>query len=408
MSVLFLSPVAALGGAERCLLDMLAELRELRPQLPLRVITAEDGPLVAEAAALGALVDVVPMPAVIAKTGESRYLWKNGGRFGRAVNLMSDAVGGALTLPMYLRRLRRAIAAMQPRLIHSNGLKCHLLAGYAAPRACPIVWHMHDFLSPRPVLSKWLKRLARRPAVAIAISKAIAGDVQRALPGVPIETVYNGVDTVTFCPQGDNADLDALAGMPPAKPGTLRVGLVATYARWKGQDVFLDAAAEMARSATADVRFFIVGGPIYSTTGSQFSEEELRTLSAARGLSERCGFVPFQTSLAPVYRALDVMVHASTRPEPFGRTIVEAMACGRAVIVARAGGAQELFSDGRDALGVEPNNPAILAGAILRLCRDSALRSQLGFAARQSAVDRFGRRVMGEALLRVYRSLGVE
>src|SRR5205085_8086358 len=141
-------------------------------------------------------------------------------------------------------------------------------------------------------------------------------------------------------------------GLPRAVPGTLRVGLVATYARWKGQEVFLDAAGRLAAGRPElPVRFYVVGGPVYQTRGSQFSEGELRRLAAQRGLADRVGFVGFREDTAPVYRALDVVVHASTRPEPFGLTVVEAMACGRPVIVSRAGGAAELFTPGYDGGG---------------------------------------------------------
>src|SRR4051812_6736193 len=72
------------------------------------------------------------------------------------------------------------------------------------------------------------------------------------------------------------------------------------------------------------------------------------------------GFVPFQARVEAVYRALDVVVHASTRPEPFGLTIAEAMACGRPLVAARAGGAAELFEDEVEALGL----PEVSAGAL--------------------------------------------
>ena len=49
-------------------------------------------------------------------------------------------------------------------------------------------------------------------------------------------------------------------------------------------------------------------------------------------------------------RALDVVVHASTQPEPFGLVIAEAMACGRAVVVSSGGGAAEIVTPGEDAL----------------------------------------------------------
>ena len=83
---------------------------------------------------------------------------------------------------------------------------------------------------------------------------------------------------------------------------------------------------------------------------------------------------------------LDVVVHASTRPEPFGRVIVEAMACGRAVIAMREGGAAELFRDGDDgARAARPGDPDALASAMARLVNDPASATGSGAAGRRSA-----------------------
>jgi glycosyltransferase involved in cell wall biosynthesis len=200
--------------------------------------------------------------------------------------------------------------------------------------------------------------------------------------------------------------LDELAGLPPAAPGTVRVGLVATYARWKGQDVFLEAAARARAARTGPpLRFYLVGGPVYQTRGSQFTAGELRRLAARRGLAGDVGFVGFQPDPADVFRALDVVVHASTQPEPFGLTIVEGMACGRAVVAVGAGGAAELFRHGHDALGVPPGDAAALAGALRTLAEDAGLRRRLGAFARETATARFDSSNLGERLLRVYDSL---
>jgi glycosyltransferase involved in cell wall biosynthesis len=213
--------------------------------------------------------------------------------------------------------------------------------------------------------------------------------------------MYDAIDTETFRPgDGDGRRLDDLSGLPPAPEDTARVSLIATYARWKGQDLFLDAIRRIPRDAPA--RFYIVGGPIYETKGSQFSEEELRALAESLGVPERVGFVPFQSDPADLFRALDVVVHASTLPEPFGRTIVEAMASARPVVVARAGGAAELFTEGVDAVGFTPSDPDSLAGAILGLIRDPDRRLRIACDARRTAEARFTRdRHCGE-LLSIY------
>ena len=121
-----------------------------------------------------------------------------------------------------------------------------------------------------------------------------------------------------------------MAGLPAAAPGTLRVGLVATFARWKGQDLFLKAAAQMVQNRPGQpLRFYLIGGPIYRTRGSQFSEHELRLLALGLDIAPLVGFIGFQQHTADLYRALDIVVHASTEPEPFGLTIIEAMACSK-------------------------------------------------------------------------------
>jgi glycosyltransferase involved in cell wall biosynthesis len=159
------------------------------------------------------------------------------------------------------------------------------------------------------------------------------------------------------------------------------------------------------REPNAAIRFYIVGGPIYTTRGSQFSRDELEKLAREISINDAVGFVPFQNDPVAIYRSLDVVVHASARPEPFGLCIAEAMACGRAVIVSAAGGARELFENGSDALAVDSADADALAEPMLRLSHDPQLRVNLGKSARITARARFDRGRLGPALLRVYRDL---
>jgi glycosyltransferase involved in cell wall biosynthesis len=249
-----------------------------------------------------------------------------------------------------------------------------------------------------------LLRMVPRPSVVVANSRSVADDARRVLPGVHVETVLNAIDTDRFAPgPGDGAELDRLAGLPPGPPGMVRVGLVATYARWKGQVVVLRAAAAVARrSDLPPSRFYVVGSPIYATAGSQFSEAELRDLADGLGVADRVGFIPYRADTAGVYRSLDVAVHASTRREPFGLTIAEAMGCARPVVVAAAGGAAELFTPGEDGLGHAPGDAEALAGAIARLAADPALRARLGANARRTAVARLSQERYGREITAVY------
>jgi glycosyltransferase involved in cell wall biosynthesis len=398
MRVLFLSPVGQVGGAERVLLTAVAGLRRAIPGAAVRVLALADGPLLAAAADVGAETEVVPLPPALAALGDSQA--RGAGWRGKAGVLLRSlpAIPAAVR---YAARLRAAVTRFAADVVHSNGIKTHLLSRLAVPRGVPVAWHLHDFYGLRPAAARLLRLARGRARVGVAISNAVAADTAVVLPGLPLVVVPNAIDTARFTPDGPAADLDALAGLPPAPPGTVRVGLVATYARWKGHLTVLDAARHL---TGLPARYYLVGGPIYQTA-AQFTEAELRATAAERGVATRVGFVPFQPETAAVYRALDVVVHASTLPEPFGLTIVEAMACGRAVVVSAAGGAAELFAPGHDAVGAPPGDAAALAAAVRMLAENAELRATLGANARAAAVGRFDAADYGAKLAAVYRSI---
>ena len=125
----------------------------------------------------------------------------------------------------------------------------------------------------------------------------------------------------------------------------------------------------------------------------------------ALGLSGRVGLTGFVEDVPGVMRALDIVVHASTEPEPFGLTIAEGMASGRAVIVSAAGGAAEIVQDGVDALTCAPGDDEAMAARIETLTRDAALRHRLAAAARCSARERFDRDRMLGSVEAVYRQI---
>ncbi|MEI6235388.1 MAG: glycosyltransferase family 4 protein [Planctomycetota bacterium] len=403
MRVLFLNATGFIGGAERQLLHMMASLKRCDPDIDGHLITLGDGDLVREGRGIGWTVHPVLLPERLAQMGDSSL--RDGGKFVRTIALLVRAAGAMPDAAGHLIELRRTIRAINPDVIHSNGIKTHLLGSLVFPKGIPVVWHLHDYYSLRPLAARLLKLAKRGIAAAVAISESVRRDSETILKGVRIPVILNGVD-VERCSPGtvDAGKLDALAGIDSAKPGTIRVGLVATFARWKGQDVFLEAAQLVMKLTTRPVRFYIVGGAIYHTA-NQFSLDELKDAAVRAGIQNDVAFVPFQNDVAEVYRALDCVIHASTLPEPFGLTIVEAMACGRAVVVSNAGGAGEIVSEGHDALGTPPGDADALAQAIARLVEDAELRTLLGRNARATVLSRFDANRLGGQLLDVYRSV---
>jgi glycosyltransferase involved in cell wall biosynthesis len=399
VSIVFLSPTGQTGGAEAALHDLLAGLRESHPSWSLRLIVASDGPLVERVEALGVPVDVLPFPASVARLGD----WGVGRGWWARVRFLMRCAATALPAVGYLQRLRRLLRSNQPDVIHTNGLKMHLLGAWARPRGSAVLWHLHDYAGHRPFTARLLRRYADRCAAVVANSQSVADDVRQVCGGaVPVHPVWNAIDLDRFAPDGPRIDLDAVSGLPAAGD-VLRVGLVATFARWKGHETFLRALAML--PASLRVRGYIVGGPVYETSGSQTSVFELRELVRALGLEDRVGFTGFVPDASTAMRALDIVVHASTDPEPFGLVIAEAMACRKPVVVSRAGGASELIEPGVNALAFTPGEAAELARCIEELAGDANLRERLGLAGRSMAEQRFHRRRMASELTPIYESL---
>lgn len=406
MRILFLNPTGSLGGAERCLLDLAASLRahSIARGFELGLIIGGDGPLSEIAERMGMRVFHVPLSAKLSTVGDTALI----GHGVRGVATFAPRMArAAISVPGYSLKLRSAMQTFAPSVVHSNGIKMHLLAAAVRSRA-PIVWHIRDFIGARPLVSRAMRAVASRAAAAIAISADVARDTRHVMPKLHVSVVHDAIDTDVFCPDGRVADLDALAGAVPLSTGTVRIGLVATYARWKGQDVFLKAVQIVKALGCPNARFYVVGGPIYETGGSQYGVGELRSIARQLGIEALVTFVPFQSRVEEVFRALDIVVHASSRPEPFGRTIAEAMATGKPVVATRESGAAELVVDGVDALAVPSRQPEALARALAELISSPRKRDLIGKEARMAAVKQFSRRRLADQVLGVYRAAGCE
>jgi glycosyltransferase involved in cell wall biosynthesis len=404
VKIVYLNPTGQIGGAERSLLDFIASLRAAEPHCSLKLVAAADGALLDEARALGAEASVLALPHALARLGDAGAGGPAGGSQSRLLGTLGRMSLSTPSVALYTARLRRALCAAGPDLIHTNGFKMHVLGAWAAPRGVPVLWHVHDYVSARPVMARLLRAHTERCAAVIANSLSVAADVRAACgPQLRIFPIHNAVDLKHFAPAGSALDLDRLAELPPPSGPVVRIGLVATMARWKGHEVFLRALKLLADEPA--VRGYVIGGALYQTRGSQYQLEELRRLARRVGLDGRVGFTGFVTDAAAAMRALDVVVHASVQPEPFGLVIAEAMACGRAVVVSRAGGAAEIITPGEDALVHEPGSAESLAAALRELVRDPALRARLGESAAQAARRRFARARLGAELLPVYQML---
>lgn len=251
----------------------------------------------------------------------------------------------------------------------NNDASCNFAAAIAASFArLPLVLHARGF-NVDTSGNRWvLSRVDHCIAVSCAVREEL---LTLGVPAQKCTVVPEGLDLTVFYPQPASYSKREELFLETDTPV---ITLVGGLVDWKGQDVMLDAAPLVFRKFPKAV-ILLVGGAYGKDDG--FANMIARR-AAAPELQSRVRLLGARDDVADILACSDVVVHASTKPEPFGRTFLEGMALGKAVIASNEGGPLDVISHGVDGLLIEPRNPWKLANAIEQLLSNPALLQTLG------------------------------
>jgi len=349
--VLFVDHTGQIGGAELILLDVVAGRENSSAFL------FEDGPLAK------ALVER-KLKLIVSKWGRGLSQFRRDSKFLAAAPLVGQLA--AITAEI-------AQAARSHDVVYANSQKAFVLAAIANIFVRrPLIWHLHDIISPEHFgavqrRTQVLLANARATKVIVPSQAAASAFVDAGGRRELVEIVPNGL---ALPPEPRTAaELRQSLGLPA---GPL-VGVFSRLAAWKGQHVLLEALTGL-----PEVGCIVVGDALF---GEQAYAAELKQMVRERGLADRVRFLGHRSDVPKLMKAVDVMVHPSIDPEPFGRTLVEAMLAGVPVIATNAGAAPDILEGGRAGTLVPPNDTAALGRAIAAVLeRPEALRGQLEYA----------------------------
>lgn len=225
----------------------------------------------------------------------------------------------------------------------------------------PLVWYMNDLVTKEHFSAFSIKMmiwLSKFSADHIVFNSNASRNAWLKAGGHLDKTLvsYSGVNTGEI--STDLEDTEAIARYrafysPAGEP------LIGTFGRltpWKGQEIFIKAIAKLPH-----VHAIVVGGALF---GENAFEASLRKLAYDLGIDKRIHFLGNSNDIFKLMAACDVVAHCSTAPEPFGRTIAEAMMTGTPVVATNAGGAKEIITDGVTGQLIEPGNEELLARSI--------------------------------------------
>jgi glycosyltransferase involved in cell wall biosynthesis len=329
---------------------------------------------------------------------------------GPLVRQIERAGGSHITLPLTTKSpfgiwqnaaaLEAVIRDHKVSLVHARSRA----PGWSAWLACqrtgvPFVTTYHGTYGEGVPFKRFYNSVMARGRIVIAASHFIADLVaaRHRVDPARIRVIPRGVDPAAFDPA-------AVAGNRVAKlaadwrlpDGVRTVVLPGRLTAWKGHAVLLNAIAKLNRP---DVMCVLVG----SHQGRHRYATDLERQAMRLGIGDRLRLVGPCDDMPAAMALSDVVVHASTQPEAFGRVVIEAQAMGRPVIASDLGGPVETVRNGETGWRVKPGDADALAAAIaMALDLDPDARSALGERARASVPTV---RAMQDATLDVYETV---
>lgn len=249
-----------------------------------------------------------------------------------------------------------ARAARQHDVVYASSQKAFVLAALATRIARkPLIWHLHDIIDGAHFGAAQRRlqiALANRCAHQVIVPSAAAARAFIASGGraALVQVVPNGLDLARD--PASSAEIRIQAGLPDGK----LYGVFSRLAPWKGQHVAIEALTRLPGAGCV-----IVGSALFNEGAY---EARLRALVVELGVADRVHFLGQRSDVGRLMQAMDVVVHPSVDPEPFGRTLVEAMVLRVPVLATDAGAATEILEGGRAGTLVPPGDVAAMAAAL--------------------------------------------
>jgi glycosyltransferase involved in cell wall biosynthesis len=368
--VLFLHQNAVLGGAEMYLIDVARHYAESS-----QVVLFGEGPLRATLEDAGVNVRVAATS------------WaQQGVRGGKPRPSM---IG---TLQVLLLASQMAALARRHDLIFANSPKAMTvawLAGRMARRS--VIWAFHDLLHPAHFSNEAIRQMVRNGNAGacrvIACSRAGMGSLNRyGLDAARTCVVYYGIRENES--KDDEETVQALRReLQITKEGQV-AGVFGRITDWKGQHVAVELLGRLPH-----LQLILVGG-----AEEQSYLHALKARASELGATDRFHVLGHRGDVSRLMRGVDVVLHTSIAPEPFGRVVVEALLAGKPVIATSGGGIAEIIDDRVTGILVPPGDVDALTAAVLNVLTDTRAAAAMAERGRVIASARFSLSAMMEQL----------
>lgn len=314
----------------------------------------------------------------------------------RALDLGKQAAFLAAYWPSVIR-VARMVKIWDADVVHVNTINnLHGPVGAWLARR-PLVWHVRE-IGKGSVVDRATIGMVRLLATrVVAISPAVGETLSSCGPRVRV--ILNAIDLSEYATVPDGTAVRASLEIMPDQPVVTTIGRLEP---WKGQHVLIEAVPTILESRP-NARVLVVGGPAVN------KPEYLVALKARcreLGIDKQVLFTGILPNVPEVLAASDVLVLPSATAEPFGRTVVEAMAAGCPVVATAAGGPLDTVVNGETGWLVPPNDAGALAERICHVLSHPEEARIMGEKGRRRALDHFSLERLVNQMAEIFEEVG--
>ncbi|MFQ6084098.1 MAG: glycosyltransferase family 4 protein [Candidatus Aminicenantia bacterium] len=288
----------------------------------------------------------------------------------------------------------KIISQYRPSLIHCNSPTTRLTfysAVVSKLLRIPFVWHVRVTES-----AKWKDKLITGLSTKIiVISDAVKEKFAWIGNKNKVIKIHNAVDTKIFRP---GLDIEYLLNEFNVKRDKKIVGIFSRIDPWKGHILFFNSA-RIIKDNIPNLMFLVAG------EGEKEYKNQLINYVETLGLKNNVIFTGFRKDIPKLMNLCDVIVNPSIEPEPFGRVIIEAMACGKVVVATKIGGVMETVEDNVTGILVSPKNAQALAQACIYLLKNKEKAIEMGLNGRKRVEEFFSAEQNVEKIEQIYEDL---
>ncbi|MBI3815116.1 MAG: glycosyltransferase family 4 protein [Nitrospinae bacterium] len=296
----------------------------------------------------------------------------------------------------------KKILELNADLIQTSCNKSHILGSILGVlTGTPVLWTVHDYISREHFsfpLRKLLAVFSFFPDRIIAFSEAVRRQfISEGAPSRKIIVIHHGIDARQFREKA-NGDIRKELDI---SEGAKVITVIGRLSYWKGQEYLIRAIPGIINKHN-NCKFIIAGDAVF---GEIKAKEDIKRLISDSGLTGCCIMTGWREDVPNVLKGTDILVHTSSRPEPFGLVLLEGMAMGKPVVASNAGGVVEIVEHGVTGLLVKPADSDAIAEAVIYLLSHPEDADRMGKAGKERVERFFDIKAMSKKIETVYEEI---